>query len=150
MNPWKSRRKQTTYSQVVAQVFEHEVIQAAEEAVGAAWMAELLEAETEAATARRVCTHMRDTAYEVYRLAKAGRDSAQLAESYLELAASQQALGRIRDRQDSLHQFAERERAAWVEAERVRAQEVLADRDRLAEAARAAGLKEQGSVHEQR
>ena len=150
MNPWKSNRNQTTYSQVVAQVSEHEVIQAAEETVGTAWMAELREAEAEAATAHRVCTHMRDTAYEIYRSAKDGQDSTQLTESCLELAASQQALGRIRDRQDSLRRFAERERDAWVEAERVRALEVLADRDRLAEAARAAGLKEEGRVDEQR
>jgi hypothetical protein len=141
MGLWRIRRKRAAYSRLVAQVSEHEVIQAAEEIVGGAWMAGLLEAEGQAATARRVCTHMRDTAYEIYRSAKAGRDAERLSESYRELAASQQDLGRVRDRHDGLCQFAEHERAAWVEAERMRALEVLADRDRLAEAARAAGLK---------
>lgn len=136
MGPWKSRRRQAAYSRLVAQVAEHDVIRAAEEIVGEAWMAGLSEAEGQAATARRVCTHMRDTAYEIYRAAKTARDSERLSESYRELAASQQALGRVRDRYDGVRQFAERERAAWVEAERMRALEVLADRDRLAEAAR--------------
>lgn len=141
MGPWKSRRRQAAYSRLVAQVAEHDVIRAAEEVVGEAWMAGLAEAEGQAATARRVCTHMRDTAYEIYRSAKDGQDSARLSESYQELAASQQALGRVRDRYDGLRQFAERERAAWVEAERMRALEVLADRDRLAAAARNAGVE---------
>lgn len=134
MRLWKPRRKQATYSQLVAQANEHAVIHDAEETVGAAWMAGLLEAERQAATARRVCTHMRDTAHDIYRSAKAGRDSEQLAESYHELAASQQALARVRDRQDGLRHFAERERAAWVEAERMRALEVLADREQLEQA----------------
>jgi hypothetical protein len=53
---------------------------------------------------------MRDTAYEIYRSAKAGRDAERLCESYRELAASQQDLGRVRDRHDGLRQFAEHER----------------------------------------
>lgn len=149
MGLWKTGRKRAAYARLVAQVSEHEVIHAAEEIVGAAWMAGLLEAEGQAATARRVCTHMRDTAYEIYRAAEAERDSERLSDSYRELAASQQALGRVRDRHDSLHEFAERERALWVEAERMRAQEVLADRDRLAVAAREAGRKK-GKTHEHR
>ncbi|NUR58123.1 MAG: hypothetical protein HOV87_05415 [Catenulispora sp.] len=149
MGPWRFNRRQAAYARLVAQVREHDVVHAAEEIVGAAWMAGLLEAEGQAAAARRVCTHMRDTAYEVYRSAQAGRDSARLSESYQELAASQQALGRVRDRHDGLRQFAERERAAWAEAERTRALEMLADRDRLAEAARAAGIKE-ARTHERR
>jgi hypothetical protein len=142
MGPWKSRRRQAAYSRLVTQVAEHDVIRAAEEIVGDAWMAGLAEAEGQAATAQRVCTHMRDTAYETYRAAKAERDAERLSESYRELAASQQALGRVRDRYDGLRQFIERERAAWVEAERMRALEVLADRDRLAEAARNAGIEQ--------
>lgn len=149
MSPWKSRRKQAAYSRLVAQVSEHDVIRAAEEVVGAAWMAGLLEAEGQAATARRVCTHMRDTAYEVYRSAEAEQDAGRLSESYQELAASQQALGRVRDRHDNLRQFAERERTAWAEAEQMRALEVLADRDRLAVAARTAGTQK-GRSHEHR
>ncbi|NUP47293.1 MAG: hypothetical protein HOW97_08260 [Catenulispora sp.] len=149
MGPWRIRRKQAAYTRLAAQVTEHDVIRAAEEIVGAAWMAGLLEAEEQAAAARRVCTHMRDTAYQVYRSAKAGRDTERLSQSYQELAASQQALGRIRDRHDGLRQFAERERAAWAEAEKLRALEVLADRDRLAEAARAAGMRK-GRTHEHR
>jgi hypothetical protein len=143
MGPWWIRRRQAAYRQVVKQVSDHEAVHEAEEIVGAAWMAGLLEAEGQAAAASRVCTHMRDTAYEVYCSAKEGHDTAQLSESYRELAASQQALGRVRDRHDHLRQFAERERAAWTEAERTRALEVLADRDRLAEAARAAGMEEE-------
>ena len=149
MGPWWVRRKQAAYLRLAAQVAEHDVIRAAEEIVGAAWMAGLVEAEGQAATARRVCTHMRDTAYEVYCSAKDGSDTERLSASYQELAASQQALGRIRDRLDGLRQFAERERATWAEAERIRALEVLADRDRLAEAARAAGMTK-GNTHEHR
>lgn len=140
MKAWKHRRKQA-YARLVAQVSEHHVIRDAEEIVGASWMAGLLEAEQQAAAARRVCTHMRDTAYEIYQTAQSARDCDQLTESYRELAASQQALGRVRDRHDNLRQFAERERAAWVEAERLRALEILADQDRLAQAARTAGMK---------
>lgn len=152
MRAWKSRRKQAAYSRLVARVSEHDVIRAAEEAVGAAWMAGLQQAEGQAATARRVCAHMRDTAYEVYNSAKAKQDSELLSESYRELTESQQALGRVRDRHENLRKFAERERAAWVEAERLRALEVLADRDRLAAAARAAGIEEEqkGKAHEHR
>ena len=151
MGLWNSRRRQAAYSRLVAQVSEHDVIRAAEEVVGAAWMAGLAEAEGQADRARRVCTHMRDTAYEIYCSAKAANDSEQLSESYRELAASQQALGRVRDRYDNVRKFAERERAAWVEAERQRALEVLADRDRLAEAARTAGIHiQQRQAHEHR
>ena len=93
MKAWKSRRKQAAYSRLVARVSEHDVIRAAEETVGAAWMAGLRQAEGQAATARRVCTHMRDTAYEVYNSAKSGQDSELLSESYRELA---EALPRLR------------------------------------------------------
>jgi hypothetical protein len=149
MRLWKSRSKRAAYSRLVAQVSEHDAVHVAEEIVGAAWMAGLLQAEEEAATARRVCTHMRDTAHDIYDSARAGRDSERLSESYRELTDSERALNQVLDRHDSLRQFAERERAAWVEAERTRALEVLADRDRLAEAARAAGLKK-GDNHEHR
>jgi hypothetical protein len=104
-------------------------------------MAGLVEAEGQAAAAQRVCTHMRDTAYEIYRSAESARDTERLSESYRELAASQQALGRVQDRNDGLRQFAEREHAVWEEASRMRAMEMLADRERLAEAARAAGVR---------
>lgn len=149
MRLWKSRSDRAAYSRLVTQVSEHDVIRAAEEIVGTAWMAGLLEAEGQAATARRVCTHMRDTAYDIYHSALAERDSERLSQSYRELAVSEQALDRIRDRHDNLRQFAERERATWVEAERTRALEVLADQDRLAEAARSAGL-DKGRAHERR
>lgn len=149
MGPWWMRRKHAAYVRLASQMSEHDAIRAAEEIVGAAWMAGLAEAEGQAATARRVCTHMRDAAYELYCSAKDGGDTERLSASYQELAASQQALGRIRDRHDGLRQFAERERAAWAEAERTRALEVLADRDRLAEAARAAGMMK-GQAHEPR
>ncbi|GAA2002070.1 hypothetical protein [Catenulispora subtropica] len=143
------RKRQAAYRQLVRQISEREAVHEAEEIVGAAWMAGLVEAEGQAATARRVCTHMRDSAYEVYRSAKAGSDAQRLSESYRELAASQQALCRVRERHEGLRRFAERERAAWFEAERTRALEVLADRDRLAEAARAAGMEEE-RTHEHR
>ena len=63
MGPWKARRRQAAFSRLVAQVSEHDVVWAAEEIVGSAWMAGLADAEGQAATARKVCTHMRDTAY---------------------------------------------------------------------------------------
>jgi hypothetical protein len=140
MKLWRTRRTRAAYSRLVAEVAEHDVIHAAEDIVGTAWMAGLVEAEGQAAAAQRVCTHMRDTSYEIYRSAESSRDTERLNQSYRELAASQQALGRVRDRHDGLRQFAERERAAWAEAARERAMEVLADRERLAEAARAAGI----------
>lgn len=134
MGPWKARRRRAAYSRLVSEVSEHDVIWAAEEIVGGAWMAGLAEAEHKAATAQRVCTHMRDTAYETYRSAKSERDPDRLSESARELAASRQALGRIDERYGKLREFAERERAAWEQAEWMRTLEVLADRDRLAEA----------------
>ena len=149
MGPWKARRRRAAYSRLVAKVSEHDVIWAAEEIVGRAWMAGLTDAEGQAATARKVCTHMRDTAYETYRSAKAEQDSDRLSESYRELAASQQALGRVRDRHNGVRQFAERERTAWEQAEWMRTLEVLADRDLLARAARTAGAQK-GRTHEHR
>lgn len=44
MRAWKSRKKRAAYSRLAAQVAEHDVIRAAEEVVGAAWMAGVLEA----------------------------------------------------------------------------------------------------------
>lgn len=149
MEPWWGRRRRAAYRRTAGQVAAREAVRRAEEIVGAAWMAGLLEAEEQAATAHRICTHMRDTAYEVYRSAQDTRDTDRLAASYRELAASQQALGRIRDRHEGLQAFAARERAAWAEAERTRALELLADRDRLAEAARAAGMEKE-RTHEHR
>lgn len=134
MGPWKARRRRAAYARLVAKVSEHDVIWAAEEIVGAAWMAGLADAENQAATAQRVCAHMRDTAYESYRSAKSEHDVERLSESARELAASRLALGRLDARCDKLREFAERERAAWEQAEWMRTLEVLADRDRLAEA----------------
>ena len=48
MELWKARRRRAAYSRLVAQVSEHDVIWAAEEIVGAAWMAGLDEAERQA------------------------------------------------------------------------------------------------------
>ncbi|WP_194911599.1 hypothetical protein [Catenulispora rubra] len=48
MGPWKARRRRAAYSRLVAQVSEHDVVWAAEEIVGGAWMAELTEAERQA------------------------------------------------------------------------------------------------------
>jgi hypothetical protein len=149
MGPWWTRRRRAAYRRVAGQVAAREAVRTAEEIVGTAWMAGLQEAEGQAATACRICTHMRDTAYEVYRSAQAARDTDSLTASYRELAASQDALSRIRDRHDGLRAFAARERTAWAEAERTRALEVLADRDRLAEAAHAAGMEKE-RTHEHR
>jgi hypothetical protein len=49
MGLWKARRRRAAYSRLVSQVSEHDVIWAAEEIVGAAWMAGLVKAEEEAA-----------------------------------------------------------------------------------------------------
>lgn len=134
MRLWKARRRRAAYARLVAQVSEHDVIWAAEEIVGTAWMTGLTDAESEAATAKRVCAHMRDAAYESYRSAKSERDLERLSESARELAASRQALGRVDARCDKLRAFAERERAAWEQAAWMRTLEVLADRDRLRQA----------------
>ncbi|MEY9855467.1 hypothetical protein ABH935_001071 [Catenulispora sp. GAS73] len=48
MGPWKARRNRAAYSRLVAQVSEHDVVWAAEEIVGGAWMAGLTEAERQA------------------------------------------------------------------------------------------------------
>jgi len=48
MGPWKARRRRAAYSRLAAQVSEHDVIWAAEELVGGAWMAGLTEAERQA------------------------------------------------------------------------------------------------------
>jgi hypothetical protein len=49
MGLWKARRRRAAYSRLVAEVSEHDVIWAAEEIVGAAWIAGLAEAEKQAA-----------------------------------------------------------------------------------------------------
>lgn len=49
MGLWKARRRRAAYSRLVAEVSEHDVIWAAEEIVGAAWIAGLAEAEQQAA-----------------------------------------------------------------------------------------------------
>jgi hypothetical protein len=134
MGLWKARRRRAAYARLVAKVSEHDVIWAAEEIVGGAWMAGLADAENQATTARQVCTHMRDDAYESYRSAESERDAERLSDSARELAVSRQALGRLDERCDKLREFAERERAAWEQAEWMRTLEVLADRDRLREA----------------
>ena len=146
MGLWKARRRRAAYSRLVAQVSEHDVIWAAEEIVGGAWMAGLADAEDAAATAQRVCTHLRDTAYESYRSAKSERDPEQVSASAHELAASRQALGRVDQRCDKLREFAERERAAWEQAEWMRTLEVLADRDRLREAQARLAQPEQTAI----
>ncbi|GAA2015647.1 hypothetical protein GCM10009839_08710 [Catenulispora yoronensis] len=135
MGPWRIRRRRAAYSRLVAQISEHEVVAAAEEIVGGAWMEGLRDAENQAETAKRVCTDIRDTAYEAYCSAKSGQDPDRLSESYQELAATQQALGRVRDRHDSLRRFADRERIAWAEAAKTRAQEILTDQELLSAAA---------------
>jgi hypothetical protein len=61
MRPWKSRRKRTAYSRLVAQVAEHDVIRDAEEVVGAAWMARLRDAEAQAVPVRRALGRVRDS-----------------------------------------------------------------------------------------
>jgi hypothetical protein len=134
MGLWKARRKRAAYARLVAEVTEHDVIWAAEEIVGGAWMTGLSDAEREAATAQRVCAHMRDSALESYLSAKTEQDPEQLSQRARELAVSRQALGRVHERCDKLREFAERERVAWEQAEWMRTLEVLADRDRLVEA----------------
>lgn len=61
MRPWKSRRKRTAYSRLVAQVAEHDVVRDAEEVVGAAWMARLRDAEGQAVPVRRALGRVRDS-----------------------------------------------------------------------------------------
>jgi hypothetical protein len=51
MMPWKSRKRQATYSRVLDQISEHDVVWAAETVVGTAWMATLDDSEDQAATA---------------------------------------------------------------------------------------------------
>ncbi|MEZ0110199.1 hypothetical protein ABH920_004214 [Catenulispora sp. EB89] len=48
MGMWKARRRRAAYSRLVAQVSGHDVVWAAEEIVGGAWMAGLTEAERQA------------------------------------------------------------------------------------------------------
>ena len=48
MGLWKARRRRAAYSRLLAQVSEHDVVWAAEEIVGGAWMAGLTEAERQA------------------------------------------------------------------------------------------------------
>jgi hypothetical protein len=51
MVPWKSRKRQATYSRVLRQISEHDVVWAAETVVATAWMATLDESEEQAASA---------------------------------------------------------------------------------------------------
>lgn len=141
MRFWESRRKQDMYSRLLAEVAAKEAVRAAEEVVGGAWMETLSDAEREAALAQRVCTHMRDTAYEVYRTAETTRDSEQIVASQRELAESQKALAKISDQHDGVRRFVGRQRTAWATAARDRAREALSDRERLVAAARAAGVR---------
>jgi hypothetical protein len=141
MRFWGTRRKQAVYSLLLAEVAGKEAVRWAEEVVGAAWLETLSDAERQAAFAQRVCTHMRDTAYEVFRSAETSRDSEQIEASHRELTASQQALTRVRDQHDGMRRFAGRQRMAWATAARDRTKEALADRERLVRAARAAGVR---------
>ncbi|GAA1987110.1 hypothetical protein [Catenulispora subtropica] len=56
--------------------------------------------------------------------------------------AAGQAAGRVRPGGQGLNEFVTREREVWATAAKARALGAIADRERLAEAARAAGMRE--------
>lgn len=90
--------KRAAYRRLLAEVVDNEVVREAEEVVGAAWMAGLLE-------------------------------------------AADQTVGLVRRRGEEVTEFVSREREAWASAARSRALGAIADRERLAQAARAAGIR---------
>lgn len=140
MEFWRSTDKQAAYSRLLAEIAGNEAVREAEEAVGEAWLATLSAAEEEAATARKVCTRVRDSAYEVLRSAEADRDQGRITAGNRELAASQRALVQVRGRHEAIRRFAGQEHAASATAAQARSAGALADRQRLVEAAHSVGL----------
>lgn len=65
----ESKRRQAAYSRLRAEVAGNDAVRGAEEIVGDHWLVALADAEQETAAAQRICTHMRDTAYQVVRAA---------------------------------------------------------------------------------
>ena len=100
--------KRAAYRRLLAEVVDHEVVREAEEIVGAAWMAGLMEAAEAAESAGR-------------------------------------SPGRVRPGNVGVGEFVNREREMWATAAKARAMAAIADRERLAEAARAAGIRD-GSI----
>lgn len=79
MGPWKARRRRAAYSRLIAKVSEHDVIWAAEEIVGTAWMAGLVDAERQAAS-RRASGRVRDRHEGLRRFAERERAAWEQAE----------------------------------------------------------------------
>lgn len=140
MRLWGTRRKQATYSRLLTEAAGNEAVRTAEELVGSVWLATLAEAEDQAEFATKVCTHMRDTAYQVLRTAESSHDTGRIDEGRHELRESQEALARIQERRDGVLRFVGRQRTTWATAAKARTLEALADRERLVVAARAAGV----------
>jgi hypothetical protein len=140
MEFWRSTDKQAAYSRLLSEIAGNEAIREAEQVVGGAWLATLAAAEEEAATARKVCTHIRDKAYEALRAAEADRDQDRINVGNRELAASQRALVQIRGRHEAIRRFTGQENAACAAAARTRSTGALADKQRLVEAANDVGL----------
>lgn len=140
MEFWRSTDKQAAYSRLLSEVAGNEAIREAEEVVGTAWLETLLSAEEEAAAARKVCTRVRDTAYEVLRSAEVDHDQERVTAGNRELAASQRALVQVRGRHEAIRRFVGQEHAVSATAAEGRAADALADRQRLAEAAHDVGV----------
>src|SRR5689334_20578681 len=113
MRFWGAHRKQATYSRLLTETAANEAVRAAEEVVGAAWLDTLTEAEEQAAFATKVCTHMRDTAYQLLQTAEASHDAGQVESSRRELTASQEALAKVSAQQDGVQRFVGRQRTVW-------------------------------------
>lgn len=146
MRFWGTQRKQATYSRLLAETAANEAVRAAEDVVGRAWLDTLTEAEEQAAFATKVCTHMRDTAYQLLQTAEASLDAGQVESGRRELAASQEALATVRTQQDGVQRFVGRQRTVWATAARTRAQEALADHERLVVAARCARVEARAAL----
>ncbi|GAA2011283.1 hypothetical protein GCM10009839_01690 [Catenulispora yoronensis] len=138
MGWWQDRARKAAYARLTAQVADREAVRAAEEVLGAAWMRQLTQAEQEIAGEQKIFTHMRDTAYDVYRASGGTPGGENTGETYQRLAVSQQDLQRIRDRRSTLERFAANERASWASAVSARALEAVEDQEQLGEAERAA------------
>ena len=141
MRFWGTRKRQAAYSRLLVEIADNEVVRTAEELVAEAWMETLSEVEEQAAFATKVCTHMRDTAFQVFRSAQSTRDALRIESSQRELTASQQALARIRDQHDGVLRFVGGQRTSWAKAAKDRALAALQDRERLVEAARGARVR---------
>lgn len=141
MRIWGKRRARADYRRVAAEVAGNAAVGEAESIVAALWVDGLLQAEHQAAIACRVGTHMRDTAYAEVTAAQSGGDRRRLEAGYIDLAASQRALGQLTDRHESVRKFTERERRVWQIAGEARTRQAVTDRRRLADAARAAGVE---------